>query len=954
MINSVNQQYLHNEAVIALQNGSILIETDRGDFTLSLCDGIQKGNSHVFENAIARFEISVFDKGGETAYRTVSLACKTDLVLYRISFITQKPRAFKELVFYKTFINAPAAGFLRCGNRGFYTGAENPFFSVTEEEERIIVSYEPSLILGSGERYESDAQFCGGYLPSGEAVAEGQPINLEAVQTGIKRARFFNPCSEIMLDRAEIKAMRDYVAEYYDVIKRRFDNLLYYFFYPHANAGQGEEQERECYDQIDRFAELQGDIIAFNPHAKTTLPTEEKPYWELLPEDSAAERIFHYAAEKGLRCGYYMGCAFNGEGGNAALLPFMPHKTEWKKRDRNGNIARENCLGCDEYLDWWYTVQENTIAKYDLGYWAWDPGPGNGNDCFAENHGHLPGKGEYKGWRNSLRLLERLKLRFPDLFLQSFYGRKEYGFWGFRYFSQHEVYWEQTVLYGATLHRDFSDYRMNAHGTRLQNLWSMQYRFIPPHLGHGLVTRMGESYFDRDIEKANDLLGWKYSLISAIAYCGSVTHCNLPDKLEHWPDAKDFYRKWIGWARDHYEYCKYAMPIADDVTDGVIDGVARIHKDKGQIFLFNSSPCFVQKQMVLDARYGLDTEKQFYLRILYCEQTRLGEEPITYRGGYKMGDTLDITLPPYGAVVLELTESPSEQSVDEIPFVNHTIGDDWLSDGKRFSCQKHSAYETVSLFAKAYFSHEVKTALENAVVPNKELICEKRDEWREKGLPFNFTTALPDRLLAYIPIGGAKMPRSIELTVNGSKVPIEAHCLRNCPVLHYAFIEDYILWDRENEFELRFDGLAQNSFMGMYFEFPDVQDGMKAARLIVKEEPTLPSVYSDPSLVIDAFSFEPNEIPDTDIKVAVTVKTDVPYEEIEAIYFLHPTKPQMGRLHYDAQEKCWRGVLQTGKRSLNIFCNSEVYAWIKARNGGIGPKKYQRISIAYPKADGEQ
>ena len=941
---SINTTNLHIEATKAVHGSSILIETDKGNFEFLSTDL----EADRYENELARFTAKLFCKGGETAYKTVTVQCKTEITLYRISFIIPKPQELTELIFYKTFIDAPAAGFLRCGEYGFYVGAENPFFTVTETAEGIVVAYEPSLMLKSGESYETDAFFCGGYISTGELVAEGEPINLDALNTGIKRTRFFNPSSDILLDRAEIKAMRDYVTEYYDVIKQRFDNILYYFFYPHNRVIETEEQEKECYGQIDRFAKLQGDIIAFNPHAKTVLPTEEKPYWELQPEGSTAERIAKYVAKKGLRCGYYMGCAFNGEGGNAALLPFMPHKTEWKKRDHAGNIAKENCLACDEYLDWWGTVQENTVAKYDLAYWSWDPGPGNGNDCFANNHGHIPGKGEYKGWRNSLRLLERLKTRFPDLFLQSFYGRKEYGFWGFKYFSQHEVYWEQTVMFGATLHRDFSDYRMNAHGTRLQNLWSMQYRFIPPHLAHGLVTRMGESYFDREIEKANDLLGWKYSLISAIAYCGSVTHCNLPDKLEHLPDAEAFYQKWIAWAKENYEYCKYAVPLSDDVTDGVVDGIARINKDKGQLFLFNSSPAFVQKEITLDSKIGIDTDKAFYLRILYCERTDLGDTPITYGGSYRMGDSLSITMPPYGAVVFQVTDVKAEQNIDALPCVNRTAGDFRCEDGKPFTCRKHAGFDNISLFTNVYFSHTVKDALSREYTPNKDFITGKISEWKEKGLPFNFTTAFPERLLLYIPIHGVKLPSKVELLINGQRVTVEEYKLRGRTVLHYAFIEDHLNWDSENRFELRFEGLAENSFMGLYFEFPDVENGIKATANVIKEKPTLPSVHSDPSLVIDSLTVTPDVIPDTEVEIVVRVKTAVPMENIEAVYFLHPTKPQMPSLRYDATEDCWKGVFKTGKRCLNIFCNSEVYAWIKAKNGGIGPKKYQKISVIYP------
>lgn len=942
---SKNKNELFLRTVHYLKSGIVRLETDKGIF--SLCDSLSDGDEYICENSVARFRISVFDKGGETVYKTVEVTCKTDLTLYSVSFVMDEVPTLQELVFYKSFINAPAAGFLRCGKEGFYTGVENPFFSVVRNDGRIVISYEPSLLLKAGESYESDAHFMGAYIPCGEPVAHGEPVNLEAMKTGIRRTRFFDPCSEVLLDRAEIKSMRAFVDEYYNVINRQFDNILYYFFYPHTRLVTTSQQEQKYLEQIDRFARMQGDLIVFNPQVNTTLPTEEKPYWELLPQGSPAKRIFDYATQKGLRCGYYMGCACNGEGGNAALLPYMPQRLEWKKQDRYGNIASENCLACDDYLDWWYTVQENTIAKYNLGYWAWDPGPGNGNDCFSQHHGHIPGKGEYKGWRNSLKLLNRLKTRFPDLFLQSFYGRKEYGLWGFRYFSQHEVYWEQTLLPGATLHRDFSDYRINAHGMRLQNLWSMQYRFLPAQLGHGLVTRMGESYFDPDLDKANDLLGWKYSLISAIAYCGSVTHCNLPDRLEHLPDMENFYRKWIGWAREHYEYCQYATPIADDVTDGVIDGIARINRDKGQLFLFNSSPQAVRKQMKLDRGLGFDTEKSFYFHVIYCERLNIEKEPPTYRYAYKMGDILDITLPPYGAVVLEMADTPTQKRIDAIPCISRTVSDYRLPLGEAFSCQAHAAYDAVTLTADVYFSSAIKAALKNAAVPNEQFIYEKMDAWKQKGLPFNFTTSFPNRLLLYIPFRGVKMPRQVALSINRQQVPIEVFRLKDCPTLHYAYIEDYLLWDRENEFELRLEGLAENSFMGIYFEFPNADDGIGAPQAVIQEKQILPSEHFDRSLVIDTLSVTPNVIPDTDCEITVRVVTKVPYEKIQSVYFLLPTKPQMPRLSYDSKEDCWVGYFKTGNRRSNIFCNTEVYAWIKAKDGGIGPKTYHKIEVTY-------
>ena len=929
-----------------LDLGRVCVYTDRETVFLGGTDTVSTSKMQ-YENDFAEFTVEIWNKGGKTLYKTLHISCKKDIILYDVKFCIPVPKNKTDFVFYKSFIDAPAAAFIRCGDRGFYTGVENPFFTACDENGEIVISYQPSLVLKAGEEYESDPQFIGEYTCDGVLVRGREALNLEAIQSGKMRQRFFNPCDGIALDTAEIKAMRTYVWEYLNVMEREFDNILYFFFYPKKQYPSTDEEITDYLDTIDRFQHIKGDIIAFNPHTKTTLPTEEKPYWELMPQGSVAQKIYDYAVKKGLRCGYYMGCAFNGGGGNAALLPFMPHKTEWKKKDSFGNVASENCLACDEYLDWWYTVQANTISMYDLGYWAWDPGPGNGNDCYAENHGHLPGKGEYKGWRNSQKLLARIRKRFPRLFLQSFYGRKEYGFWGFRYFSQQEVYWEQTILYGATLHSDFDDYRINAHGTRLQNLWSMNYRFLPPHIGHGLVTRMGESWFDPSLDKANDLIGWKYSLLSAIACCGSVTHCNLPDRLENIPEAVEFYDKWISWAKQNYRFCEYVTPLSDNVADGVIDGFARIDGQNGQIFLFNSSPISIKKRVVLDQKIGIETAHHFYLRILYCENANFDNKTVDYGGTYQKGDSLEVILPPYGALVLELAEDQGEQSIERLPFYEHKIDCFYTSDGSALVPMQHPAFEKITVSASAHFSGALSEVLKNTPVPNEGFILEKMSEWRKAGIPFNLLSSFPNRLLAYIPFSGISAPRGVSLKINGVQVPMETFYLKGIPVVRYAYIEDYVCWECENKLELDIDGLAQNSFLGMYIGYPECCEGLRAEPFVMDEMTKASRLHSDESLVIDSIELTPDVIDDTDLEYTVTVKTRVRREQVEAIYLILPTKPNMPSLVYDPKINVWQGKFRTGNRRYNIFLHNKVVAWIKSTDGGIGPRAYREIKTRY-------
>lgn len=942
----MNEKYSKKRLLDLLQRGRIKISTSCGEMEISQGSCEYSRGEYLYEASYAKVKISVFDKGGDTVYRGLKLEPKTDLTLYRVDFITDFPSSPATFIAYRSFIDAPAAAFLRYRNIGFYTGVENPFFTAKAQDCSVCISFEPSLILKKDEIYESEPQFLGSYVCTGEYFSEKDPTNLEAVKKGIRRPRFFNPCGEIALDLAEIDAMNKYVAEYYNVIQKQFDNILYFFFYPKKQLPQTDSEVWDYLSTIDRFCEISGDIAVFNPHVNTVIPNNEKPYWELAPQNSPAERILRYAQGKGLRCGYYMGCAINGAGGNAALLPFMPEKTEWKKKDAFGNTASENCLGCDDYLQWWYTVQKNTIEKYDLGYWAWDPGPGNGNDCYAENHGHIPGKGAYKGWRNSLKLLKWLKTDFPKLFLMSFYGRKEYGIWGFRYFSQHEVYWEQTVLYGATLHNDISDDRINAHGTRLQNQWSMNFRFLPAHLGHGLVTRMGERWFDPSMDRAYDFAGWKYALLSAVACCGSVTHCSLPDCLDNVPGFTAFYRKWIDWAKKNYRFCNFTKPITDRVSNGVIDGFARIDGNKGQIFLFNSSPKILRKKLTLDQKIGLNTKERFYLKILYCEGIDTESKELQYRDQYFMGDILDITLPPYGTVVLELTDSPLER-VTSIPRHTHTV--DRFTDGfgNPFPYPKHKAFSEITLTAHAVFTTQLKDLLDASHIANEAFLMKKIPEWHANGMPFTFATALPHRLVMYIPFDGPKQPDEVKLSINDVEVPVEVFCLRKTPVSRYAFVETNVKWGEDNKIELRIQGLAENSFMGIYVGYPDFFNGICTRETVFEESAASPELYHDSSLVIDNLAIHPDVLSDKNEEFTVTVKTAVSPDRIENVYLILPTRPEMPALNYDPNDCAWHGTYTSGTRASNIFCNPKITAWIKAKDGGIGPRAHCDIKLRY-------
>ncbi|MCX6872785.1 MAG: hypothetical protein NTW21_03110 [Verrucomicrobia bacterium] len=231
----------------------------------------------------------------------------------------------------------------------------------------------------------------------------------------------------------------------------------------------------------------------------------------------------------------------------------------------------------------------NTIKKYKLSNWNWDPSRGSAMNCHDETHGHIAGMGAYKGWLRCMELGSRLKADNPGLFIQAFYGTKQFGLWGLKDVDGHEVYNEQTACV-STHHTQISDDRQNADGLRFQNYWSMRFRFLPTVIGHPLVGRMSEGCWDRELVKACDFYGWQYSLMSALAVSGSIMPAILPYESDLLPGYKAFYKKWTRWAKENFEYVQYTEPFGEQVQPGAVDGYARIKGDHGFVFLFNGNP----------------------------------------------------------------------------------------------------------------------------------------------------------------------------------------------------------------------------------------------------------------------------------------------------------------------------------------------------------------------------
>ena len=307
-----------------------------------------------------------------------------------------------EAVPYDTFRDCPTVTFLRWDDGGgMYLGIQEPAFetSLDDAADRMAIAqgYAPGLMLSAGEGHDADAQFIGVTRLTGELVTRGT-----AQVTGDgRRALASRPLPRPDGPRAH-RPRRDRApcARSWRTtshpLPERFRSILYTYWFPLPQPPLDEAGVTRWIHAIDTFADLGGDLLMTTPLVRSSLPdASQDGFWDVAPDGSGAARVLHHARSRGVGVGLYMGVAAgNLEHGNAAALDYPAGAPDaWKKVDEDGTVSGENCMASDAYLDWSVAVQANTIERFGLAGWSWNPGPGNGRFCFATGHGHLPGQG---------------------------------------------------------------------------------------------------------------------------------------------------------------------------------------------------------------------------------------------------------------------------------------------------------------------------------------------------------------------------------------------------------------------------------------------------------------------------------------------------------------------------------------------------------------------------------
>lgn len=895
--------------------------------------------------------------------RHIKFTNQTPLRLYKVTLgDTVFAAPADEVIHYLTFWMAPTVEFIRYVQGGLFTGIENPFYQAELTEQGVALSFEPDLILSAGEGYESESQFIGVHKKSGVMIEDSA-----------RPFRYPNGSGHIPLDRNESRAMRAFALDYLQPLPPTFRNINYHFFHPLPQMPSTEEEQWYFRKTIDTFADIGGDMIIFKPLHRHRKPDAATPYWNVLPDDTnaIARQIADYATQKGISYGFYLGIAGgHGDEGNAAGLPFRPEESSWKKLDAAGRRAPDNCIGCDDFFAWWLQVHDNTIKKYGLSNWSWDPSLGSAMNCYDESHGHIAGKGVYKGWRRCMELTRRLKERNPGLFIQGFYGTKHFGLWGLKYTDQHEVYNEQTAIV-CTHHTQCSDDCQNADGLRFQNYWSMRFRFLPTVIGHALVHRMSEGEFDHELIKAWDFYGWHYALMSALAVSGSVMPAILPVESELVPGYAAFYRKWTAWAKAHFDYVPYTEPFGEQVQPGCIDGYARIKGDHGFIFLFNGNPRPATITFEIGDEINLQQAGTYALVELYPAEGR----PLHDNHGqalFALGDTASLTLPANSCQLLELrraTATSQDHAKNASPTVKKATNpsyphelDNWvMADGRRFDFPYHEPQATLTIHTSFHLHPAIVDRLERAKPTNFAEMGAKIASWQasqETSYSYhNFMGSRPERLWLVIPftlqkagvltfaadfalrvaVNGRDVGDALKLDANGNSFYVDV-----TELVHYGLAAA-----ANNTIQLDLRNLGQNEFMGPFLLYPsellsaewatepttpgEVEGGVVYTRSLIPPGPPRYRKRGAPPKITHA-SVTGNVTLTRSTQLHVHI--DQPPEALQQVLYTHSGFPWMGiiALAYDPALACWVAEVKPGARAA-IQENELIYVWAVGRDG---------------------
>ena len=403
-----------------------------------------------------------------------------------------------------------------------------------------------------------------------------------------------------------------------------------------------------------------------------------------------------------------------------------------------------------------------------------------------------------------------------------------------------------------------------------------------------------------DLDLVFDYIGWKYALLSAIAYGGSVTLTIVPREPEKIDGYIEFYRQWIAFARETFHLP--TVPFGSQVGCG-IDAVAKMAESGGYVFLFNPFPKDHHFRFEPNQRIGISGGRKWCINMIYPYRKALGT--------YTASESIDLVVPAYECVVLELSaeEKPVQEDVctPALPRVLHREAD----GGYCF-----------------FGRQEMQQMLCAQEIPERAIAVQQ--EYADRFRRINSCWSRPDRLWLYV---CAKKPETDSMVlVNGKSVSWQQDVLRHNELAEngmvFADITDAVEWGKENRLTLK--GFSETA---VYLCYPKPQN----EQIPSHGEEFSGEVCHAPQLseAVKILSARINEdnvlIPETKNRIEVTV--DLPAEDLEGVYASVPIS--IGDTGFDLkrdmaleyQNGCWQKTFKSGKRIHLIIDDQKISIW---------------------------
>ena len=575
---------------------------------------------------------------------------------------------------------------------GVFFMLQNPFSQIKRAADRFSIAYGPDLPWKSTNTYVSDRLLMGPYALSGTRF----PAQMEPEWNWVPPGTAYRGP---WLDATEADALTDAVRAFLLWKPTRSARAHIGWCENDYQIDIGTSEGRAEYKRIiDQAAAVGCRHILVTPANNPVAPVAENRdawSWENIlwfnlgqkirqdkwnpaqadaPLPDSVQEILDYVKAKGLKPMAYV----------YPSLPFMqkPEWTSWVPGGKPGGYLGAD-TGQRSFQDW-------LVGKLvDFSHRT-------GADGYSFDHWWIAYdetvSSRYAQWDGCRRILTELRRQLPEAILD---GRQQYHGFG-----------PWTWLAGSYPHplasdeqpesfRSFPDLHWDRGSADRQRRTAWWYRMtqlapveiLPGYMTHqtGRNDEKGQCPRTRFRAADWDLLGWKFSVISALGTAPFNHVVNfLPARDEREFRAfsttdQQWLRSWLDWTDQNLEVLHQLKPVLGPPQLGRIDAWAAVQGQHGFLFLFNPNYRELAAEITLGKHLGLAGASELVLKQLYpdAEKGRLWPSS---RGAYwQVGDKLSVPMPATEALVFEISPAPARV---EQPVLLGVTGEATLDGGR--------------------------------------------------------------------------------------------------------------------------------------------------------------------------------------------------------------------------------------------------------------------------------